>query len=80
MSDETKGRRAKEILEDEVFLEAEAMAEATAVKQWKTEMDQSKRDALWHQIQALQATRVALEVLVGRGTIAAHQKESRLDA
>jgi hypothetical protein len=77
MSDETKGRRAAEILKDEVFLEAEALAEATAVQQWKNEPDQSKRDALWHQIQALRATRVALEVLVGRGTIAAHKQESR---
>ena len=82
MSEETKGRRAAEILKDEVFLEAEAMAKAKVMQQWEHESDQSKRDALWHQIQALRATRVALEVLVGRGTTAAHhaQKESRLNA
>ena len=82
MNDETKGRRATEILKDETFLEAEAMAKTKVMQQWETEPDQSKRDALWHQIQALRATRVALESLVGRGTIAAHQaqKESRLNA
>jgi len=81
VNDETKGRRAAEILKDEVFLEAEALARANVMQQWSTETDQSKRDALWHQVQALRATRVALEVLVGRGTIATHQsKESRLDA
>ena len=82
MTDETNGRRAAEILKDEIFLEAEAMAKAKVMQAWENEPDQSKRDALWHQIQALRATRLALEVLVGRGTTAAHQaqKESRHNA
>lgn len=82
MSDEIKGRRAKEILTDDVFVEAEAMAKTKVMTEWERETDPAKREALWHQIQALRATRVALEVLVGRWQTAAHQahKESRLNA
>lgn len=81
MNDITKGEEAARILKNEVFMEAEAMAKAKVMQEWEREPDQSKRDALWHQIQALRATRVALEVLVGRGTTAAHKsKESRPNA
>lgn len=82
MSPETKGREAERILANEVFIEAEAMAKTKVMSEWEREPDQAKRDALWHQIQALRATRVALEVLVGRGQTAAHQaqKEARLNA
>lgn len=81
MNDITKGEEAARILKNEVFMEAEALARAKVLQAWENEGDQSKREALWHQIQALRATRVALEVLVGRGTTAVHKsKESRLNA
>lgn len=82
MSPEAKGQEAARILANEVFLEAEAIAEADAIKRWKIERDREKRDAIWMEVQALRATRVALEILVGRGQTAAHQaqKEARLNA
>lgn len=81
MNEITKGQEAERILKNEVFLEAEATAKARVLQEWEHERDQSKREALWQEIQALGATRRALLVLVGRGTTAARSgKESRLDA
>lgn len=81
MNDITKGAEAERILKNDVFMEAEALARAKVLHEWENEKDQSKREALWFEIQALGATRRALQVLVGRGTTAVHKsKESRLNA
>lgn len=73
MTDETRGKRAQEILDDEVFIEAEAIAKSRVMAEWEVEKDPAKREHLWTQVSGLRATRTALVVLVSRGTTAAHQ-------
>lgn len=84
MSDETtKGHRAKQMLEDDVFIEAETMARAAVLKRWQAEEDKEKREELWMELQGLGATRRALQTLADRGTKKAHDRarqEQRLDA
>jgi hypothetical protein len=83
VNDETKGRRAAEILTDAVFIEAEAMTKADLMSAWSAEKEQAKRESLWMELQGLGATRRALQKLVDRATKSAHDRarqESRLNA
>jgi len=83
VTDETKGREARAILDNEVYREAEAMTKADVLKRWEAERDSAKRDALWMELQGLGATRRALQTLADRGEKATHDRtrqEARINA
>lgn len=68
MGPEEKGRRAQEILDSEVFQEAERMAEQQIKDEWAAEASQARRESLWHQIQGGSPLKRALRTIAGQGT------------
>jgi hypothetical protein len=79
LTPEAKGRRAQEILDDDVFKEAQEHARQGLISRWTQELDREKRDRLWHEYQALGATTTALRVFVGDADVtkARRQKQER---
>lgn len=79
MSPEQKGKRAQEILDDDVFKEAQEKARLDVIAKWTQETDPAKREELWHRYQALGATTTALRVFVGDADVAkaSRQKQER---
>lgn len=71
---ERRGRRAQEILDDEVFAEAQAMAEQQVKDEWANESSQQRREALWHSIQGGSPVVRALRTIAGRGEFAVHER------
>lgn len=74
MTPEAKGRRAQEILDDAVFQEAQERAAVTLTKRWKSAPTSQEREALWHQLQALDAVTASLRAIAGDGDFAAHDR------
>lgn len=77
LSPEAKGRRAQEILDDDVFKEAQEKARQSLISRWTQELDREKRDRLWHEYQALGATTTALRVFVGDGDVAIDRRQKK---
>lgn len=75
MTPEARGRRAQEILDDEVFREALAMADDLITEAWRKETSAANRESLWHQIQGGSPLTRALRTIAGRGTFAAHERQ-----
>ena len=73
----TKGNRARDILESEVFKEAVSNARQTLKDRWTTTTAAAQRESLWHQFQALDAVEHELVLLRDRGTFERHQQEKR---
>lgn len=77
MSPEARGRRAQEILDDEVFREAVQMAEQQIKDEWAREASESRRESLWHQLQGGSPLTRALRTIAGRGDWAAHERKTQ---
>ena len=75
MSIESKGRKAREILESEVYLEAESRARQSLKDLWEHSKTAQDRESLWHQLQAIGATRRALSAIAGDGDVVIHQRQ-----
>lgn len=75
MNAETKGRKAQEILDDPVFLEAQASAEQQIKDEWAAESSQARRESLWHQLQGGSPLVRALRTIAGRGQMAIHERQ-----
>jgi hypothetical protein len=75
MNVETKGERAKEILENEVYKEAVNDATQRIKNEWAATADSHKRDALWHKLQAIEAVSMELRIIRDRGIVERHKNE-----
>ena len=66
LTKEMKARRAKEILEDDVFLEVVAKAKSSLMGQWSlTELTDTKtRESLYHQDRGLDEVLKHLRILI----------------
>ena len=76
---EQKGRRAKEILDDEVFMEVIDSARTDILTQWNlTDFDQTEtRESLYYQSRALDEILRGLRTLVADWTMDQSHKKNR---
>jgi hypothetical protein len=76
---EQKGRRAKEILDDEVFMEVIDSARTAILTQWNlTDFDQTDtRESLYYQGRALDEVLRGLRTLVADWTMDQSHKKNR---
>ena len=76
---EQKGRRAKEILDDEVFMEVIDSARTAILTQWNlTDFDQTEtRESLYYQGRALDEVLRGLRTLVADWTMDQSHKKNR---
>jgi hypothetical protein len=76
---EQKGRRAKEILDDEVFMEVIDSARTDILTQWNlTDFDQTEtRESLYYQGRALDEVLRGLRTLVADWTMDQSHKKNR---
>ena len=79
LTNEQKGRRAKEILEDEVFVEVIRVTRESILTQWNlTDFDQTDtRENLYHQGRALDEILRGLRTLVADWTVDQSQKKTK---
>ena len=79
LTNEQKGRRAQEILEDEVFLEVINSVRTHILTQWNlTDFDQTEtRESLYHQGRALDEILRGLRTLVADWTMEQSRKKIR---
>ena len=73
MNERTKGEQAKEILESEVFREAQASAKRTLFQEWERATAQPQREALWFQLKALDLLPKELGIIRDRGVWASKE-------
>lgn len=75
--EQQRGRRAAEILEDEVLISALDEVEQEAISRWRTGDDPQSPVALnaWHRLQALEAIKGKLQSIVDTGRLAAQSLE-----
>jgi hypothetical protein len=72
----TKGARAKDILENEVYQEAVKGATQSIKDRWAAMADPREREALWHKLQAIEAVSTELRIIRDRG-IVEHRKNEQ---
>lgn len=75
MNVETKGERAREILENEVYQEAVRDAKQRIKDEWSQSKDADAREALWHKLQAIEAVSMELRIIRDRGIVERHKNE-----
>ena len=77
LTKEMKARRAKEILEDDVFLEVVAKAKSSLMGQWSlTELtDTTTRESLYHQDRGLDEVLRHLRILINDWNVEKQRKE-----
>ncbi|WP_321944551.1 hypothetical protein [Burkholderia cenocepacia] len=76
--EQQRGRRAAEILEDNVLIRALDEVEQEAISQWRSGDDPQSPVALnaWHRLQALEAIKGKLQSIVDTGLMAAQSLEN----
>ena len=77
MDAETKGERAKQILENEVYQGAVQDAKQGLKDKWAMELKPEAREALWHKLQAIDAVTNQLVVIRDRGTVERTTRERK---
>tara|TARA_R110000824_G_scaffold47240_1_gene134735 strand:+ start:1667 stop:1924 length:258 start_codon:yes stop_codon:yes gene_type:complete len=79
LTTEHKGRRAREILEDEVFVEVIDSARTHILTQWNlTDLDQTEtRESLYHQGRALDEVLRGLRTLISDWTMDQSRKKTQ---
>ncbi len=75
MDAETQAERAAEILNSEIFRNAELRARQRLMTQWASEPSAPAREAIWHKLQAIDAMRRELEAIRGDGVKARFDRE-----
>lgn len=71
-----KGEHAAQILENEVYKEAVAGAKQRIKDEWAAAKVPSEREALWYQLQAIEAVNRELVIIRDRGIVERHKQES----
>lgn len=77
MDPETKGERARQILENEVYQEATQNAKKRIKDEWAMTEDADERERLWHTHRAINAVTRELKALEGAGVKSRHDRERR---
>jgi hypothetical protein len=77
MDAETKGDRAAQILETEVYQEAIVGAKARIADEWAQAEDPEKRDDLWHKLKAIDAVTTELKIIRDRGIKARNERDKK---
>ncbi len=77
LTPEMKARRAREILEDDVFLEAVENAKASVIAQWSlTELNETTtRESLYHQCRGLDEVLRHLRTLISDWAVDQERKK-----
>ena len=77
LTPEMKARRAREILEDDVFLEAVENAKASVIAQWSlTELNETTtRESLYHQCRGLEEVLRHLRTLISDWAVDQERKK-----
>lgn len=75
MDVETKGERAAQVLDNEVFAEAVAGAKQRIKNEWSREASGEARERLWHKLQAIDAVTLELTIIRDRGIVERKQRE-----
>ena len=76
MDAETKGERAGQILENEVYLEAIEGAKQSIKDEWVRAQGTTEREALWHQYRAIEGVTKQLRIIRDRGILERRQREN----
>ncbi|PRH10987.1 hypothetical protein NUJ28_10155 [Burkholderia multivorans] len=76
--EQARGRRAAEILSDELVIGALSEIEQEAISEWRSGDDPQSPVALnaWHRLQALEAIKSKLQSIVDTGLMAAQSLEN----
>ena len=77
MDAETKGERAKQILENEVYQGAVEGAKQGIKDRWSRESNPDERENLWHRLQAIDAVTNELVKIRDRGTVERTTRERK---
>jgi hypothetical protein len=77
MDSETKGERARQILENEVYQEAQRNALQRAKDEWAGSTDPVAREQLWYRVQAINAVTRELEAIKGGGVKLRHDRDTQ---
>jgi hypothetical protein len=72
---ETKGDRAAQILETEVYQEAILGAKQRITSAWAQADDPTEREDLWHKLQAIDGVTTELKIIRDRGIVARQKRE-----
>lgn len=69
MDAETKGERARQILENEVYQDAVLSAKQRIKDEWGSEPGAEARERLWHKLKAIDALTTELTIIQGNGAV-----------
>lgn len=72
---ETKGERAAQILDNEVYSEAVKSARHRIQDDWAGQTNAESRERLWHTLQAIEAVTRELAILRDNGIVARKKRE-----
>lgn len=70
-----KGDHAAQILGNEVYVEAVGGAKQRIKDTWAAAKSPAEREALWHQLQAIEAVTTELRIIRDRGIKERHERE-----
>jgi hypothetical protein len=71
----TKADRAAQVLANEVYQEAVAGAKQRLKDSWAAADDPVQRDALWHELKAIDAVTRELTIIRDNGIVARHRHD-----
>lgn len=77
MNAETKGERARQILENEVYQEAVQGARQRLKDQWSNESSGEARERLWLKLKAIDAVTNELAIIRDRGIVERNKNERK---
>lgn len=75
MDPESRGERAAQILDSEVYREAVSGARQQIKDDWTKAKASAEREALWHEFQAVERVTRALKIIRDRGIIERNKRE-----
>lgn len=77
MDAETRGERAKVVLENEVYQEAVRDAKQRIKEQWTNEPGAEARERLWHKFKAIDAVTTELAIIRDSGIVERTTRERK---
>lgn len=79
MDPETRGERAAQILENEIYQDAVKGATQRIKNAWADTDDPIKRDEFWHQLKAIEAVTRELTIIRDNGIVIRNKREKETD-
>ena len=71
----TKGERAQQIIDNDVYKEAVAGATKRIKDQWAAATNADDRESLWHKLQAIEAVTTELKIIRDCGIVESRKNE-----